>query len=122
MVIKFKLKAVINSKHRQRILFRNKRNLNEDELLQVIIDEMNREASDFCEYGFENKRCCLNCYISLFRSIAGRLYENMCPLIEKEIVVKDNAPWYDYEVSVAKRVKRKKREKVEKCKRSDFKK
>ena len=108
MVVKFKLKVAINSKQKKRILFRNKRNLNKEELLLKITDEISREASDYCEHGSENKSSCLSCYISLFRSVAGRLYDEECPLTLKEIVVKDNAPWYDYEVSVAKREKRRK--------------
>ena len=39
------------------------------------------------------------------------MYDNMCPIIEKDILVKDNAPWYDYEVLVAKREKRRRERK-----------
>ena len=107
MVIKFKLEVLINSKQRKVIHFRNKRNLIIEELLWKILDAISREALEYCEHGLENKKSCLRCYISLFNSAARRVYENECPLITKEIIVKDNAPWYDYEVSVAKREKRK---------------
>ena len=98
-----------NSKQRKIIVFRNKSNLNKEELLQKIVDEISREASDYCEHVSENMSRCLSCYVSLFRSIARRLYNNECPVIEKEIIVKDNAPWYDYEVLVAKRENRRER-------------
>ena len=111
MVINFKLNVRINCKQRKKIIFRNKSNLNKEELLQRIIDEISQEASDICEHGFVSKRNCLRCYISLFRSTGGRLYDNECPLIAKEIIVKDNAPWYDCEVLMAKREKRRRERK-----------
>ena len=107
MVVKFKLKVPKNLKQKRRFLFRNKRNLNSETLLQRIIDEISRRAYDHCEHGLEHKKC-LKCYLSLFKDISQHLYDDECPLIEKEIVVKDNAPWYDYEVLVAKREKRRK--------------
>ena len=76
---------------------------------------------DSCEHGRENISC-QDCYISLFRSIAESIYDNECPITETEIVVKDNAPWYDRKLAWAKREKRKKREKVEKCQKRRVKK
>ena len=84
MVIKFKLKVVINSKQWKMILFRDKRNLNKDELFSRIADETSREVSDHCEHGLEDKKSCLSCYIFLFVSPAKRLYENECPLSKRK--------------------------------------
>ena len=106
MVINFELKIMINTKQKKKILFRNKRNINKEDLLQRIVYEISQEASGECEHGSENKRGCQSCYISVFRNIGKRLYDNECPLVEKEILVKDNAPWYNYEIAVAKREKR----------------
>ena len=110
MVINFKLGIMINSKQRRRIRFRNKRHLNREELLQKIVDEISRNTFDSCEHGRENISC-QDCYISLFRSIAKSIYDNECPITETEIVVKDNAPWYDRELAWAKREKRRKERK-----------
>ena len=93
------------------MFFRNKRDLNADELLQKIVVEISQNASSVCEHGLVNKQKCLDCFISLFKNTAERLYNNECPLIEKEIMVKDNAPWYGYEVLKTKREKRKKERK-----------
>ena len=110
MVINFKLGIMINAKQRRRIRFRNKRHLNREELLQKIVDEISRNTFDSCEHGRENISC-QDCYISLFRSIAESIYDNECPITETEIVVKDNAPWYDRELAWAKREKRRKERK-----------
>ena len=108
MVIKFKIRIIVNTKQNKKIVFRNKRNLCAEELLRKIINELNRRASEDCEHGLSNKRSCLDCFVSIFNSISEQIYNNECPLIEKEIMVKDNAPWYDFEVLTAKREKRKK--------------
>ena len=110
MVINFRLGIMINSKQRRGICFRNKRHLNREELLQKIVDEISRNTFDSCEHGRENISC-QDCYISLFRSIAESIYDNECPITETEIVVKDNAPWYDRELAWAKREKRRKERK-----------
>ena len=108
MTVKFKIRIKVNTKQTKKIVFRNNRSLDADVLLQNIIDEINQKVLSVCVHGLDNKRNCLNCFISVFKSTAERLYNNECPLIEKEIMVKDNAPWYDYEVLMAKREKRKK--------------
>ena len=108
MVIKFKIRIIVNTKQNKKIVFRNKRNLCAEELLRKIINELNQRASEDCEHGLSNKRSCLDCFVSIFNSISEQIYNNECPLIEKEIMVKDNAPWYDFEVLTAKREKRKK--------------
>ena len=106
MVVKFRLKIMSNIKYKKKIIFRNKRNLNKEDLLHKIVNEICREAAGSCEHGFENKRGCQCCYVSVLRTIGKRLYDIECPLVEKEILVKDNAPWYNYEIALAKRVKR----------------
>ena len=105
MTINFKISIMRNSKLKENFRFRNKRNLNKEELLRKVIDEIQSKAMDLCEHGRENFRY-NDCYISMFKISAKHIYENECPEVEKEIVVKDNAPWFDYELVLAKREKR----------------
>ena len=60
-------------------------------------------------HGMENIRTCQSCFTTLFKKVAKREYEAECPLIRKEIIVKENAPWYNYEIVSAKRAKRSKK-------------
>ena len=108
MAIKFSLNMVINSKYSKKIVFRNKRNLNRVDFIRRLADEMASKGSENCEHGFVMKNRCLRCYVLLYRNAAKQMYEIDCPLIEKVIVMKDNAPWYDNEIAIAKRDKRRK--------------
>ena len=79
-------------------------------VINFKLGNISRNTFDSCEHGRENISC-QDCYISLFRSIAESIYDNECPITETEIVVKDNAPWYDRELAWAKREKRRKERK-----------
>ena len=68
---KFKINIMINSKQRERILFRNNRNLNKKELLLEIVNEISQVISGHYGHGRRNRRSFLSCYIFLFRSIMG---------------------------------------------------
>ena len=106
MVIKFDLKIMLNSKRKERIVFRSKRNVIRENLLYKIVHEISLQASGSCIHGLECKKCHY-CYVSVFRNVGKRLYDTECPLVEKVIIVKDNAPWYNGEIALAKREKRK---------------
>lgn len=49
---------------------------------------------------------CVNCLVKLY-NIMREEYNHLCPLIEKEIVFRDNAPWFNTEILRAKKEKKK---------------
>ena len=48
------------------------------------------------------------CFTGLYNDIAREKYDEMCPILEKEIVVVDNAPWFNATTLRAKKDKKKK--------------
>ena len=48
------------------------------------------------------------CCDELFNSVAKDRYEEMCPIIEKELVITDSAPWCNEVVDRAKKHKKRK--------------
>ena len=61
-----------------------------------------------CVHNYENMIDCTLCLASLYNDIAREKYEEMCPYCEKEIVIVDNAPWFNAEIRRAKLDKKKK--------------
>ena len=54
---------------------------------------------------------CLSCMVALYRDVLQREYNNMCPLLEKEIVERDNTPWFNSEIARAIKHRRSKEKK-----------
>ena len=107
MPVNFKIRIEINKAQKKKIVFRNKRHLNKEELIVKIVQGI-EEDPRCCVHGMGNIRACQSCFTTLFKEVAKREYEAECPLIRKEIIVKENAPWYNYEIASAKRAKRSK--------------
>ena len=65
------------------------------------------KSQEECNHEHGIKGNCLNCYTSLYREVSKMEYDNMCPIVEKEIEVRDHAPWFNADTLRAKREKRK---------------
>lgn len=48
------------------------------------------------------------CLSILFNDIGRKSYDEMCPILEKEIVIVDSSPWFNAEILRAKLNKKKK--------------
>ena len=73
-----------------------------------FIDESTIEMSDMgrrCEHN-QNERCA-SCYSKNFNEIFSKKYDSKCPIISKQIVVHENAKWFNSELLSAKRMRRK---------------
>lgn len=107
-LIDFRMKLCIERKQKRRIKFRYKKNMNVDVLLHLICDGISSQRIALCPHGFDRKDKCATCFAILFNEVAKSQYDDMCPILEKEIVVVDSAPWYN---GVIDRVKKEKKRK-----------
>ena len=106
-LIFFKVQLTIERKQKKMIKFRSKKNFNSELLLDTIYNGISYGRVAACPHGAESKEKCLTCLDDLFNSVAKERYEEMCPIIEKEIVIVDSAPWYNEVVDRAKKAKEK---------------
>ncbi len=61
-----------------------------------------------CVHGRGRIRECTLCLTDLYNSSMKEEYDEMCPIQEKDILIRDHALWYNNEISLAKKQKRKK--------------
>lgn len=107
-LIYFSLRLQIERKQKMRIRFRSKKKFNSDVLLETIYESVLSQSLEACVHGSDIKGQCLLCLDKLFNDISKDRYEQMCPIVEKEIVIIDSSPWYNEEVDRAKKLKKRK--------------
>lgn len=107
-LISFSMQLSIERKQKKKIKFRSKRNFDPDLLIDTIYNDISSQRFDSCVHGTLKKCECLTCFDDLINSVAKNRYELMCPFVEKEIVIKDSAPWYNGDVDRAKKEKKRK--------------
>ena len=115
-LIFFKVQLTIERKQKKMIKFRSKKNFNSELLLDTIYNGISYGRVAACPHGAESKEKCLTCLDDLFNSVAKERYEEMCPIIEKEIVIVNSAPWYNEVVDRAKKQKKRKERQWRRCK------
>lgn len=106
--VSFSLALVLNRKQFKQIKFRSTRNLNCDTLLTQTCDKIMEQYGERCNHGSLIKAECHQCLYNIYNGIMREEYENMCPLVEKRVEVKDNSPWFNEEIRRAKNNKKKK--------------
>ena len=94
---------------KRKIKFRSKRDLDSTALLASIFDDVTSKSHEACVHRSIEKQECATCFYKLYNTITCEKYEEMCSIVEMEIIVKDNAPWYNGEIHRAK-IKKKKKE------------
>ena len=109
-LVLFNIEIARKNIQKKKIIFRDKRGLNKESLLEDINTNMLKKDGDPCQHRPQNKRDCSECYSELYYHIAKETYENRCPIVEKEIVIKENAPWFCGVLYTQKEIKGKKRE------------
>ena len=92
-------------KQRKKIIFRDKKSLQPDGVIRRITDAIINKRNELCPHNTLIKEC-VKCFTELYNVISKEEYDTACPVIEKEIIVKDNAPWFNSELKTAKREKR----------------
>ena len=72
----------------------------------LCIWEITRFKIHLCNQEGSLKADCCNCLADIYNQALKCSYENMCPLIDKEIIVRDGAPWYNSNISEARKRRR----------------
>ena len=107
MLITFIIPYVKEKKQTKKITFRRKGNLVPEDLIKRATDKISEGKHLSCEHRVETMKCAA-CLPILYNNTVKDHYNEICPIIEKEIVVKDHAPWFNAEILRLKREKRKK--------------
>lgn len=106
-LITFELNLMINKKIKKTITFRNKANLQPDLLISVASGTLDsrRLESCACNQGRDKADCC-NCLADIYNQTLKSSYESMCPMRNKEIIIRDRAPWYNTAINEARKRRR----------------
>ena len=95
-----------------KIIFREKKNLNPHELIEQGMQTMIGKNAEVCtchsESGVhsEENRKCVNCFTQIYKEVFTEKYNEMCPMIEKKIKIRDAAPWFNTEIREARERRR----------------
>lgn len=107
-LVRFEIPFLGRREQRIRIRFRVKEHFEPENFIDRVIQRLRREMRNSCEHDMTEVENCVQCISTLYNHISKEEYEVMCPEIEKDILVKDHAPWFNSEISRAKMKKRKK--------------
>ena len=88
-----------------KIKFRLKTRFNPDDFLYSITGKINHDKHESCIHSLVT-RDCEECFVSLLNNVSKVEYNNACPIIEKEIRIRENAPWYNDHIWRLKKDKR----------------
>ena len=108
MLIQFDIPFFKEGKQKKRIIFRNRNSLVPEVLVGRITQRIYDLQSEVCVHGGLAMDECLGCFCNLYNSVTREEYNEICPVIEKEIRVIDRSPWYNVDVANAKREKKRK--------------
>lgn len=108
-LITFMIEVRRNSKSRKSITYRNKTTLDSSILVDTVIEKICSEISSNCLHTLDTVRKvedCLDCLVPLYTNTLRSEYENMCPVITKVIIEKDNTPWFNAQIMNAIKIRR----------------
>ena len=107
-LVTFDLDLMINRKIKKKISFRNKADLQPDMLISRALEIFEARKSEDCtcvSNGTKKAACC-NCLAECYNQTLRGLYVEMCPVVEKEIVVKESEPWFNTTIKLARKKRR----------------
>ena len=107
MLVTFIIPYKKEKKQLRKITFRRKSNFVPEDLIRRATLQISEGKYLTCEHGLEVMKCAA-CLPLLYNNTVKDSYNETCPIIEKEIIVKDHAPWFNGEILRAKREKRQK--------------
>ena len=107
---------------KKKITFRTKRNFDADGFIDECLKDIKKESFE-CKCNQVNSqvdnRKCVNCFVENSKNIMASSYNGKCPLVEKQIIIRENAKWFNGELYEAKKMKRKMEDKWKRSKKSD---
>ena len=107
-LVTFELDLKTKTKIKKTITFRNKTNFQPDCLIVEVVGTLNSKMRENCvcnQEGPEKAACC-KCLSDIYNHTLMSAYETMCPLIDKEIIVTDQEPWFDSTIKEARKKRR----------------
>ena len=91
------------------ITYRNKNNFDAETYIDESIkkiDENRRKCKCISENRQIDEETCVSCYTASRKNILAMNYNDICPEINKQIIIKENAKWFNSELREAKKKKR----------------
>ena len=108
----FRIKTNTENKIVKKITFRRKILFDEDILIEHGLQNIEIRKllncqcqGENCEERLINKNC-VHCLTLIYNTMFKEEYENMCPLITKNIIVKEKCPWFNGDVASARKRRR----------------
>lgn len=118
-LITFKLTLEISRRQRKKISFRLKNKLDPNALIDTISNNIAAQYNNVCSHWSAFKEDCHECLYDLYNTVTRVEYEKMCPVRTKNVVIKDESPWFNDEILKAKKEKKKKEKLWRRCKTND---
>ena len=109
-LVSFKLTYEIRKRVIKNIRHRNQRNFNSDSFISIVIEEINSSMCNMCDHNIEYSDC-ITCLTSLYNESLRNKYNQICPWVEKDIEIRDHAPWFNHETLRAKKERKRKENK-----------
>ena len=92
-----------------KIEYHSKRNFDPLKFIEKSSSELEEKANNSCECDIPVEVSigeCVHCYSKYYNEIFSKNYLDMCPLITRVVKDKDRAGWYNENINLAKREKR----------------
>ena len=111
-LVNFKIKTNTENKIVKKIKFRRKNLFDEDILIEHGLQNIEIRKLLNCQCQGENceerltNNDCVHCLTLIYNTMFKEEYENMCPLITKNIIVKEECPWFNGDIIRARKRRR----------------
>lgn len=108
-LINYAVNVFRNVKIKKTISFRLKSNYDPQVLLDNVLDKLIVGAQKTCPHSDCNgvsMASCLVCLVHLYNTTLLTEYSSMCPIVTKDIKVKDNTPWFNTEIKNVIRIRK----------------
>ena len=101
-LITFSIMITKETSIKKKLIFRDKRGLDSAVLIEAIHNDVLDNQYSQCTHNKLIKNC-TQCFSLRYYNIANTRYNDMCPISEKEVLIKDHSPWFCHELLIAKR-------------------
>ena len=111
-MVNFKIKTNTENKIVKKISFRRKNSYDENILIENVLQNIEMRKLLNCQCQRDNHEDnltyndCVHCLTYIYNTMSQEEYDNMCPIITKNIIVKDKCPWFNGDIIRARRKKR----------------
>ena len=119
-LILFNIKLWKSSTTKKWITYRNKINFEPEKFIDESLKTVRKlKFNCDCDLGRNqtDEQICVNCFTDRNKKILALNYKDRCPEVMKQIVVKENAKWYNSELRELKKQKRKLEDKWKRSKK-----